>query len=161
MNNFSRFASLLACGCFAIAVACDGSSENGTTGAGGAGADGTGGAAGAEVSDGGASGAGGPAEGVAQICPELVEAACPALSAYLPNQAACSAGLPTLALACPTEIDDLYACTGPDPEITCDSTTGAPTSEGCEAEWGGVMTCVAALMSQGGGGASGAGGAGG
>jgi hypothetical protein len=158
VNNFSRFASLLACGCVATAVACGGDSDGGAASAGGAGADGTGGTAGA---DGGAGGAGGLADGVAQICPELVEADCPARSAYLPSEATCSAGLPTLALACPTEIDDLYACTGPDPEITCDSTTGAPTSEGCEAEWGGVMSCVAALMSQGTGGASGAGGAGG
>jgi hypothetical protein len=139
-----------------MAFACDGGSDGGTTGAGGAGADGTGGAVG---TDGGAGGASGPS--IADLCPEIVEAGCETVAAFLPDAATCATLLPMGAAVCGTEMQELVACTGPDPEITCDSTTGAPTSEGCEAEWGGVMTCVAALMSQGGGGASGAGGAGG
>ncbi len=159
MKNFIRFASLLACGCLAMttAMACDDGSDGDATGGGGDGpAEGTGGTSGGGPAEGGA--AGGAALGIAQICPELVAAACPTLATFLPNEAACQQGLPMLGAACSEAVDGLYTCTGPDPDITCDSTTGAPTSEGCEAEWGAVMTCVAALMSQGDGGAGGAGG---
>ena len=158
MNNFERLISLLACGCFAMSVACDSGSDGDSADDGGAGSDGTGSGTGG-AADGGAGGAGDPT--VAAICPELVDAACPALAAFLPDVTTCGSGLPLLALACSDAVDALGACTGPDPDITCDATTGAPTSEGCEVEWGAVMTCAADLIQQGGGGAGGAGGAGG
>jgi hypothetical protein len=101
---------------------------------------------------GGATGTGGTgAATVADLCPELVAADCAALSAYLPDEATCVAALPTLALLCGTVGDELVACTGPDPDITCDA-AGVPTSTGCEAEWNAVMACVAQLMGGGAGG---------
>ena len=154
MNSLSRIVALLACGCLATAAACGGDSGGGSTGSGGAGGDstasGTGGTGGGASAMGGA--AGGPAADIVEICPEIVEAACPLLAAFLPDEQTCASGLPMLAAVCGDALDTLHECTGPDPEITCDSTTGAPTSAGCEAEWGAVMTCVAELMSQGGAG---------
>jgi len=160
----------------AVAVGCGGSSTGGgrtdgaagsATASGGTTSSGSGGAAGSATtpssggtgspSSGGSTGDGGTGTGgagaatVADLCPELVAANCAALSTYLSDVATCAATLPMLAMLCQTEADELLACTGPDPDITCDA-AGVPTSVGCEAEWSAVMTCIAQLMAGGGGG---------
>ena len=122
MNNFIRSISLLTCGCFAAVMACDNGGNSGTAtgGAGGeATASGTGGANNGGSAQGGA--AGGPAEGIAQLCPELVAANCAALATYLTSEAVCTTGLPMMTGTCPDAADALYACTGADPEITCNA----------------------------------------
>ncbi len=159
----------------AVGTGCGGTSTGGrqtdgaagtATGSGGTVASGVGGASGSEgnpssggsaaPSSGGRTGAGGSGTGgagaatVEDLCPEIVAAGCAALATYLPDEATCVAVLPMLAGLCQPATNDLLACTGPDPSITCDA-AGAPTSAGCETEWGAVMTCVAQLTGGAGG----------
>jgi hypothetical protein len=157
MKNLMRFISLLACGSFAMAMACDNGSDGGTVGVGGEGAeDGTGGTGG-EVGEGGAGGAAGP--DIAELCPEITAAGCAAISAFLPDAATCAALLPAAAAVCGSQMGALLECTGPDPEdVTCDETSGAPTTEDCATEWSAMWTCAEQLR-PGGGGAGGGGGA--
>jgi hypothetical protein len=160
MNKFIRFVPLLACGCFAMPMACDSSSDGDTVATtGGAGGDGTASGTGGESENGGAGGAG--AVAIEELCPEIVGAGCAVAAAFLPDEATCAALLPMAAGVCGTEMEALMDCTGPDPEgVTCDETSGAPTTEACATEWSAMWVCAEAL-NPGGGGAGGGAGAGG
>jgi len=154
-NAFGLLAGLVVGTTLLLGVSC-GSDNDDDDGGGQAGAA-SGGAGGADqnASGGAAGSTGGPT--AADLCPEIVAAGCPAISAYVPTAEACSAGLPTIAGLCSEQMSTTLACTGPDPNVSCDETSGMPIFEGCEAESATLWTCVAQAMSGGGGGAGGAG----
>ncbi len=157
-NALGLLAGLVVGTTLLLGVGC-GSDDDDDDGAGQAGAP-SGGAGGAGPSASG--GAAGSADGLtaADLCPEIVAAQCPAISTYVPTVAACEGGLPTIAGFCASETDTALACTGPDPDVTCDSATGMPAFAGCETEGAALWACVSLAMGGGSGGAGGSGDAG-
>ena len=117
-----------------FAVGCGSDDDDGDAGGQAGAATATGGAGGAAPSGSGGAAGNTAGPGPTDLCPELVAASCAVTAAYIPTEQACVGGLPALAGLCDDAMSAVLDCTGPDPTVTCDATTGMPVFEGCEAK---------------------------